>query len=59
MENATGSPFPSSHFETYLAEHWYEVDPILSLHGKSHPAILLERCGRDPQFSQRQVAMLD
>ena len=57
--SATWLAFPESHFETYLAEHWYEVDPILSLTARATRPFCWDDAAATLMFSQRQVAMLD
>jgi DNA-binding CsgD family transcriptional regulator len=51
--------FPEGHFENYLAERWYEVDPILALSAQATRPFCWDDAAATLIFSERQVAMLD
>jgi LuxR family quorum sensing-dependent transcriptional regulator len=51
--------FPKAHFETYLAERWNEIDPILSLSARATRPFCWDDVAANLIFSRRQVAMLD
>jgi LuxR family quorum sensing-dependent transcriptional regulator len=57
--SATWLAFTEGHFETYLAERWYEVDPILSLAARATRPFCWDDAAASLMFSQRQAAMLD
>ena len=57
--NVAWLDFPKGHFETYLAEHWNEVDPILSLSARATRPFCWDDAAAKLIFSEPQAVMLD
>jgi DNA-binding CsgD family transcriptional regulator len=51
--------FPEGHFETYLAEDWEAVDPILAFTATATRPFCWDDVAPRMQFSQDQTALLD
>ena len=51
--------FPEGHFETYLAEEWDKVDPILSFTAAATRPFYWDDVASRMQFSRDQTALLD
>jgi DNA-binding CsgD family transcriptional regulator len=51
--------FPDGHFETYLAEGWQDIDPILDFTGRARRPFLWDEEAGKMQFEPAQVALLE
>jgi DNA-binding CsgD family transcriptional regulator len=51
--------FPEGHFENYLAERWYEIDPILTVLLRSNLPFVWDDVVQNLQLSQSQTDLLD
>jgi DNA-binding CsgD family transcriptional regulator len=51
--------FPDGHFETYLAERWSEVDPILTLASRARRPFCWDHVAQGRRFNASQIALLD
>ena len=51
--------FPEGHFETYLAEEWDKVDPILAFTAAATRPFYWDDVASRMQFSRDQTALLD
>ena len=59
LESIAWVKFPEQHFENYLAERWYEVDPILTATARAIRPFCWDDVAASNQFSPRQVSLLD
>lgn len=55
---AEWASFPEGHFETYLAEGWDRVDPILALAARASGPFCWDRVAPGMRFSRPQMALL-
>jgi DNA-binding CsgD family transcriptional regulator len=51
--------FPEGHFETYLAERWDEVDPIMAFTATATRPFCWDDVASRMQFNREQTALLD
>ena len=59
IDNVGWARFPEGHFETYRAEGWERVDPILALTARARRAFLWDAVAPHIRLDREQTALLD